>query len=169
MKNNVGYFIYCFVLFCVLLSLFSGCKAKKNVQRELSVAEATERISKTIAKQNTETETGTHVNEETSEDIREFIREIRFDTAGNVQTIQEAWRDKGRVQLVVRRDTSRTVSVNEELNSDSIKTVTNVKQSDDIKQTTDSRPVQGIEWLWVILSIAIIATIAIILFIKKVK
>ena len=84
-------------------------------------------------------------------DIEETIRTINFDTLGRVSSIQEHKRTTGSRQLDESSGRSGTVSVTEDKTEEGENTNANInlKQKEDTKQ--DSRMVQGIDWLWIII------------------
>ncbi len=157
-----------FLFILALLVLVSGCRARKNIVRKTETTTAVERVE---VKTDTSRTTTTVV---TSVDAKDSLREtteretIHLDTLGRIRTIiRESVRKEAgsgrtyRGQGTIVSVTGKTDSVS------SVETLHATSQ--EITETkTDSRPVQGAEWLWVMLG-SIIAIGVIILFIKKVK
>lgn len=171
MKNgfkNKNVFVFVVGCFC-LTTILGGCKTKRNIVK----SENTQVTSKTYAAK-TDTSrviTRTVADMEESVVIQETTdREtIHLDSIGRVRTIvRESVKketgqrrtDRGQGSVVSITGKSDSITSQETLNATS-------QEKQDIK--TDSRPVQGAEWMWVILSIGTIAAIAILFFIRKVK
>lgn len=166
-KNN-NVFVFVVGCFC-LTTILGGCKTKRNIVK----SENTQVTSKTYAAK-TDTSrviTRTVADMEESVSIHETTdREtIHLDSIGRVRTIvRESVKketgqrrtDRGQGSVVSITGKSDSITSQETLNATS-------QEKQDIK--TDSRPVQGAEWMWVILSIGTIAAIAILFFIRKVK
>lgn len=166
-KNN-NVFVFVVGCFC-LTTILGGCKTKRNIVK----SENTQVTSKTYAAK-TDTSrviTRTVADMEESVVVQETTdREtIHLDSIGRVRTIvRESVKketgqrrtDRGQGSVVSITGKSDSITSQETLNATS-------QEKQDIK--TDSRPVQGAEWMWVILSIGTIAAIAILFFIRKVK
>lgn len=166
-KNN-NVFVFVVGCFC-LTTILGGCKTKRNIVK----SENTQVTSKTYAAK-TDTSrviTRTVADMEESVVVQETTdREtIHLDSTGRVRTIvRESIKketgqrrtDRGQGSVVSITGKSDSITSQETLNATS-------QEKQDIK--TDSRPVQGAEWMWVILSIGTIAAIAILFFIRKVK
>lgn len=170
MKNGHGRHIFISVLLCILvIALFSTCRSRKNVVRTESNQARTERVetktdtSRVITKIVADMEESVSIHETTDRET------IHLDSIGRVRTIvRESVKketgqrrtDRGQGSVVSITGKSDSITSQETLNATS-------QEKQDIK--TDSRPVQGAEWMWVILSIGTIAAIAILFFIRKVK
>lgn len=170
MKNGHGRHIFISVLLCILvIALFSTCRSRKNVVRTESNQARTERVetktdtSRTIIKTQENLDETVSISETTDRET------IHLDDSGRVRTIvRESVKketgqrrtDRGQGSVVSITGKSDSITSQETLNATS-------QEKQDIK--TDSRPVQGAEWMWVILSIGTIAAIAILFFIRKVK
>lgn len=166
-KNN-NVFVFVVGCFC-LTTILGGCKTKRNIVK----SENTQVTSKTYAAK-TDTSrviTRTIADMEESVVVQETTdREtIHLDSTGRVRTIVresisketgQRRTDRGQGSVVSITGKSDSITSQETLNATS-------QEKQDIK--TDSRPVQGAEWMWVILSIGTIAAIAILFFIRKVK
>jgi len=170
MKNGHSRHIFISVLLCILvIALFSTCRSRKNVVRTESNQARTERVetktdtSRVITRTVADMEESVVVQETTDRET------IHLDSTGRVRTIvRESVKketgqrrtDRGQGSVVSITGKSDSITSQETLNATS-------QEKQDIK--TDSRPVQGAEWMWVILSIGTIAAIAILFFLKKVK
>jgi len=86
---------------------------------------------------------------------------------GNVRTIQEVWRRIGRFELDLFERSGSYLSLNgmSTVTSDRDSSTVVTDERQDLR--TDSRPVQGFEWLWAIVGVGIIIFIVIAIAIKK--
>lgn len=170
MKNGHGRHIFISVLLCILvIALFSTCRSRKNVVRTESNQARTERVetktdtSRVITKTVADLEESVVVHETTDRET------IHLDSTGRVRTIVRESVSKEAGSRRTDRGQGSVVSVTGR--SDSITSLETLNATSQEKQNikTDSRPVQGAEWMWVILAIGTIAAIAILFFIRKVK
>lgn len=158
-------------LFFALIACFAGCKASKRVANAESVQREVENVATAVDKSHSSEAKGENVRVETQETTWEYSRTTAYGDSGNVRAVQETWRGTGRTGLAVRNDSSRAVSVTDIATTDSsyVKVDSTAQSSSDFK--SDGRPVQGIEWLWVviggILVLFVIAYFAAQKFIKK--
>ncbi len=167
MKRHV--FIYCIILsVCFGVSL-GGCRAKKSLektQEDTTIVERSERYS-----DSTRTEQRSTVRDDISraENERSYTRTTEYDSTGNVLRVSEEWRDRQSSDLAVRDHRQESVSI-----TGSEKQVVETDSSYTVIQETkhvqsDSRPVQGFEWFWVILVGALILSSVIFVIIKNNK
>lgn len=134
----------------ILLFIGFGCRSSRNTTdthiSDHSKGSKKEVSSETISLQSsmlTTTRTATDTN------IKEYFRTTLFNPDGSVSQVQETWRDTRRNELA---DSTGQRSDDTLINrSDS--TSTDIANDIEVKQTTqsqtDSRPVQGVEWLYV--------------------
>lgn len=156
MKHGIYIFT---VLLCSIV--FSGCRTRKHVVRNLEAQKEVEIVGKT-EEQSTETrETGTSVRVQDEIEEREYTRTTTFDTTGNVQTIRETWRETGRAKLVVRHDTLRDISVTERTEETKQTENIDIIQNEVSEQIRDSRP-RKLFWIWFLLA----AVLAVSLYFK---
>lgn len=148
---------------------FVGCKTTKNMERNERTEQSAKQVKLAIDKSITAKEAGSKISIETNQDIREFNRTTHFDSTGNISSVSETWREVGRSELAVLNDSSRTVFMSDKNDSTSFidKSETQFQQKE--VASADSRPVQGIEWMWVIFGVGLIAAVLIIVFIRKLK
>lgn len=171
MKNgfkNKNVFVFVVGCFC-LTTILGGCKTKRNIVK----SENTQVTSKTYAAK-TDTSrviTRTVADMEESVVIQETTdREtIHLDSIGRVRTIVRESVKKETGQRRTDRGQGSVVSITGKSDSITSQETLNATSQEKQDNKTDSRPVQGAEWMWVILSIGTIAAIAILFFIRKVK
>lgn len=127
-----------------------GCRSNRNATdthiRDHSKTSKTEVSNETISVQSSmlaTTRTATDTN------IKEYFKTTVFNPDGSVSEVQEQWRDTRRNELA--DSTGQRSDVSGINRNDS--TSTDVDNDIEVKQTTqshtDSRPVQGVEWLYV--------------------
>ena len=138
-----------YVLLIVLFLVF-GCRSSRNTtaldSRDKSTQKETSVKNETISVQSsmlTTTRTATDTN------IKEYFKTTVFNADGSISEVQEQWRDTRRNELA--DSTGQRSDVSGINRNDS--TSTQVENDIEVKQTTqshtDSRPVQGVEWLYV--------------------
>lgn len=134
----------------ILLFIGFGCRSSRNTtdthSRDHSKTSKTEVSNETISVQSSmlaTTRTATDTN------IKEYFKTTVFNPDGSVSEVQEQWRDTRRNELA--DSTGQRSDVSGINRNDS--TFTDVDNDIELKQTTqshtDSRPVQGVEWLYV--------------------
>lgn len=135
----------------ILLFIGFGCRSSRNTtdthSRDHSKTSKTEVSNETISVQSSmlaTTRTATDTN------IKEYFKTTVFNPDGSVSEVQEQWRDTRRNELA--DSTGQRSDVSGINRNDS--TFTDVDNDIEVKQTTqshtDSRPVQGVEWLYVV-------------------
>jgi|JMBX01.1.fsa_nt_gb hypothetical protein len=166
MRYDFIHIIAVALLCCVSLN---SCRAKKDIQRNEETTSRTERVERFV-----DTTRVTAVDEERSERSgseveHTFTRVTEFDSTGSIRKVSETWRDRQLSRLDTKERHARTVSIagvsEDIIVSDTSSTVVNEM----VKVDTDSRPVQGIEWLWVVLSVALIASVVLYIIYNRVK
>lgn len=153
------------ILACILI-LF-GCKSRQEITRSVTDQTRIERTETAVDTSRTIGSTQETLSRETGESEEIYSRTQHFDSLGNIRTIQETWWRIGRFELALRQGSGSYLSLNGmstvTSDRDSTTVVTNERQ--DIR--TDSRPVQGIEWIWIIVGAGIVIFVLIAIAIKK--
>ena len=157
MKNGI------FLIVLISLIGFSGCKARKNAVR-------TSQVETAISAETRKTDTArviveTQFNSEETKQIHEATERetLHLDTLGRVRTIV---RESVRTQTGSRRNDrgqGSVLSVSGKTDSTGVaeKTRQTGYRSDAVE--TDSRPVQGVEWLWIIIGTLIAVALILVL------
>jgi len=165
MKNG----LFIFPLFCIIFcSLLFGCKARKNIARSsasqsvVDVKTTSSDSSKTIASYQIDS------TKQITEKDNSYIRTVDYDSLGFVRRIREEWRDVGRTNLALHRGSGSYISMT------NMHTVVTSSDSDLATSTitensqTDSRPVQGFEFVWVFVGLAV-ALVIVFFFVFSLK
>lgn len=158
-----GYYLLAIVILAIVV--LGGCNARKTTQKNSRSYFSDQRIEQSIEKEIQSKKAGTDIRIEAKEDAWEFSRTTDIDTAGNIRRVQETWRGSGRSELALLRDSSRTVSVTEEeiLVQDKDSIILN--EEEHTINDSDSRPVQGVEWFWVVIGAGLL--LLLIIFLSK--
>ncbi len=161
MKNGkvTYYLLFLLVVLCVNIS----CRARKNIVREdVSQKTTTTTVSATdtsrvISKTQSDMEETVSIFETTTRET------VHLDDSGRVRSVVKESISKETGQRRTDRGSGSVVSITGK--SDSVSVVetsqTSSNEKTDIK--TDSRPVQGVEWFWVIFGILITAVLIYVL------
>jgi len=165
----MGNYVYIYCAIAVLwIGLLAGCKSQKNISRTVDGQTRTERIESKKDTSRVEEQSQAHHSTQTNEQDNTYVRITEYDSTGTViRRIQEEWRDVGRSQLSLLDRSGHYISIDGmssvTLERDSSRSV--VTENKEV--TSDSRPVQGVEWLWVILGGALVLSVVIFVIIKK--
>ncbi|QIK56087.1 hypothetical protein G7051_17655 [Dysgonomonas sp. HDW5B] len=137
----------------VLIILFfigTGCRSSRNTTdthiSDHSKESKKEVSSETISLQSsmlTITRTATDTN------IKEYFRTTLFNPDGSVSQVQEQWRGTRQNELSDSSGRSSNISLINRNDSTSTEIDTDIEVKQTTQSHTDSRPVQGIEWLYV--------------------
>lgn len=165
--NRVSLFHWAIIFLC--LFSFVGCRAKKDSSRHESYALEFERMERRIDSVRTMEVVEQKSERSGSETEQSYTRITEYDTTGSVQRISETWRDRRLSNLVTEERDARTVSVSNSEQQISIKDSADIRISETSHTTTDSRPIQGIEWMWVILSVVLITAVILYIIYNRVK
>lgn len=158
--------LYIIILAAISLFILGGCKARKATQKSSDLFISGTKIAQTANKEITTKTAGKDIRIEAKEDIWEYSRTEEIDTAGNVRRVQETWRGTGRTELALQRDSSRIISLNDLVSVTQEKDSVIEKSKENSMIENDSRPVQGVEWLWVVIGAGLLL-ILVLFFIKR--
>ena len=154
----------------ILLFLVSGCRSSRNTTDTHVSDQST--LSQTNVRNeqiSTKVSTLSVVSTATDTNIREYFKTTVFNPDGSVSEVQEAWRDTRRNELA--DSTGQRSDVSGINRNDS--TSTDISNDIELKQTTqshtDSRPVQGVEWLYIACVGGIVILIIILIIWLKIK
>lgn len=168
MKNGHGRHIFISVLLCILvIALFSTCRSRKNVVRNESNQARTERVETKTDTSRVITRTVADMEESVSIQETTDRETIHLDDSGRVRTIVRESISKETGQRRTDRGQGSVVSVTGRSESDSASVVFLEESQEKTKQDVDSRLVQGTEWIWVILSVALILAVVIYILYNK--
>lgn len=158
MKKHAG-IIFLFIL------IISGCRSHKTVTRAGESTHTEQITEKAVEQSYNEEQKGSQIHTSEKEEVVEYTKVSVIDSTGNVRTIQETWRQSGRTQLAVRSDSSRNISLSDVVLD---KVITNQHDSiynENVVTKNDSRPIQGSDWVWLVLSLILV--VIIFIYIKR--
>ncbi|MDD4778822.1 MAG: hypothetical protein PHV53_11120 [Fermentimonas sp.] len=165
MRHDILHITLCIIILGVG---FSGCRASKTIQRDQTIQTNTEKFESINESVNSEAVTAESSDRSGSEVNQSYTRITEFDSAGTVRRVQETWRDRQRIDLVTEERTVRTVSVAEKNQQITIRDTTSTVTNEVVEVKTDSRPIQGFEWFWTVLSgVLILAVIIYIIYNRR--
>ncbi len=153
------------ILACILI--LSGCKSRQEITRSVKDQTRIERTETAVDTSRTIVSDKEAVNRETEESEDIYTRTQHYDTLGNLRTIQETWRSIGRFELALRERSASYISINGMGAVTSESDRSTVVTSEQVKNSSDSRPVQGIEWMWVIAGVGLLIFILIMYLINR--
>lgn len=160
MKYHVNNLIHLTHLaICISVSLclcFGGCTSKRNVVRTEKGQSYTEQIETSSDTSRTEETVIDSSKTTVDETVEEYIKTTEYDSTGIVRRVSEEWRERKRNNVSTLHRQEQYVFVNESEKEVVTIDSTTVQTQEAIKTTTDSRPVQGVEWIWIVLSVALV-------------
>lgn len=162
--KTMKYVFYIIILLCC--TNLGGCRTGKSVQKITGFERVQHSTETSVDKQKETTEASTDLRIDTKEEIQEYTRTTELDTLGNIRRVQESWRGVGRSKLVVLRDTGRTVSWVDRVKMSQANETISEQTNESSKMISDSRPVQGVEWLFIMIGAGILLFLA-FLFLRK--
>lgn len=147
-----------------------GCRSSRNIT-DTHISNHSKETKKEVSSETISLQSSMLANTRTSTDtnIKEYFKTTVFNPDGSISEVQEQWRDTRRNELA--DSTGQRSDVSGINRNDS--TSTQVANDIEIKQTTqshtDSRPVQGVEWLYVAIVAGVIILIIILIIWLKIK
>lgn len=160
MRHGV-YILHALVILAIVV--LGSCNARKTAQKNSRSFRTDQHIEHSIEKEIKSEKAGTDIRIEAKEDAWEFSRTTDIDTAGNIRRVQETWRGTGRSELALLRDSSRTVSVTDSEIIVQDKDSVILYNEEETIHDSDSRPVQGFEWFWVVIGAGLLLLLIIFL------
>ena len=157
--KHAGYILLFFVF------VTCGCRSNKSVARSGESSFSEQVAEKTVEKTTTEEHKGTQIHSSAKEETFEYSRISQIDTAGNVHTIQETWRQVGRIELAVLNDSSRNISLSDVVANRVVSTDIDSVYNEVANTKSDTRIIQGSEWLWLLFGVGLV--IGFFLFLKR--
>lgn len=138
-----------FLLLACLLVL-PGCKIRREVARVVTDQTRIERTETAVDTSRTVINAKETISSQADESEEIYTRTQHFDSLGNIRTIQETWRAIGRTELALHERSGSYLSLNgmSAVTTERDSSLVTVVEREDHR--ADSRPVQGIEWIWVI-------------------
>lgn len=157
------------VIAVLVLLLLTSCRSSKSTSRNGSYAMAVERVERRLDSIRIVESTTQRSEHSGSEAERVYSRTTEYDTTGAIRSVQETWRDRQLFNVSTNERAGRIVSVTNSdeqvIQKDTAHAI--ITETSHIK--SDSRPVQGIEWVWVILSVVLIAAVILYIIYNRIK
>ncbi|GAB6121000.1 hypothetical protein [Dysgonomonas termitidis] len=133
----------------ILLSIvFTFCRSNRNL--DSFVQTDTESASTASSVQKDSAASQTHRRDSTSDiaSERQYIRTTWYRPDGTIRKVQESGRESERTSMAVSDTGSSAVHVSENKADSTRKIKLKKLETQQLKEFTDSRPVQGSEWGW---------------------
>lgn len=146
--------------------LLLSCKSHKDVSRNVVSERKVETYAITNDSSKTHRETLLDSEETIKEETNTFTRITEFGPDNNVASITETWNN---INLQVDFKSRLNEIKREELTyrgATQIIDTTSQVINEVMKETKDSRPVQGVEWMWVMIAAIVIITVMRLITIK---
>jgi len=149
----------------VLISLFlvfaiASCRSNKELNKVSESVSQAESVVSATTKDSTATATNSRDSTSDITTEKQYIRTTWYRPDGTIQKVQESGWSTRHEQLAVRDTGSSAVSV-KDVHVDSTRTVESKKrETENLKSTTDSRPIQGNEWA--IIAIIVCITVSVL-------
>jgi hypothetical protein len=155
----------------ISLLVFTACKASKHIASNTEQVQSIQKTDEKAVNIHESTTVTGNENTQVNEDVliyrREYYQPVPGDTSPPVLKSEE-WRGINKKQEQNKVTGSET-NLKIEADYKSAEDVdTSIRNTTDEKKETYSRPVQGVEWVWIVVGIGIIAGIVLLVFyIKK--
>jgi hypothetical protein len=160
---------YLLLVICLFIVFsLAGCKARKSVARSVVVESTVERVETTTDTSRITLKTELNIQTQEATQDNTFIRTTEFDSTGTViRSIREEWRDVRSAQLSVldRQEDYLSITGTSTFVSERDSTVSTTIEIS--KTETDSRLIQGVEWLWIVIGIKLILIIVLLFYAQK--
>jgi hypothetical protein len=167
MKNDY----ICFIIIILFLGIGLGsCRAKKNIQRVEEASAGNERIERVVDTART-VEISTETEDIRGSEIDQIYTKITdYDSTGTViRRVSEEWRNRQSADMAIRDRRQGAVSVTGKRVVIEERDTSHVLTNEITNTDTDSRLIQGTEWIWVILSITLILAVIIYMIYNKIN
>lgn len=159
---------YAFISVCLLFALIA-CRSNKDLNKVSESVSETQSSASIHSKDSTATTTSTRDSMSNITAEKQYIRTTWYRPDGTISAVQDSWWDSRREELAVHDTGSSAVSVAEQ-KVDSTKKVNRKKlETEQLKAFTDSRPIQGAEWIAVIAVIIVAICLMVIYYLPKKK
>lgn len=165
---NHGFYNFVGVAIIFLL-VCSGCRGIRVSSRNQTKTSRTERVERSV-----ESTRSTELEEQRaehrgSEAERVFTRTTEYDSTGSIQRVSETWRDRRLSNVSAEERTTRVVSIDSTETNIVTHDTTSVIVQEKTSIENDSRPIQGFEWVWVILTLTLLISVAIYILVNRFK
>lgn len=140
---------YILIITIILGILGFSCRSSGNSVRQSDRVVEVRTESETIRNDSTKTVTEHKDSVSTANNIFEYIRTTTYMDNGGVSSLHEEWRQTGSVKLSVSSGRTSEVSVTTEKTDSTSAISEQVSEFKEDKVLNDSRPVQGVEWIYI--------------------
>lgn len=164
MKHGAIHIIVGALALCLMAN---GCRAKKNISRNEEVQKRIERVEQSSDSARIEARKAEKAVQQTEQSDLSYTRVTEYDSTGSiVRRVSETWRDGRLSHFSLQDNRAETISVtgNEK---EVVERDTSLRVNTEvIATTTDTRPVQGFEWAWIIIGAFVVIGLIVFLWRK---
>lgn len=144
-----------YVIILIILC-FLGCRSNRNVDRTMQEESKVETVESTHSKDSSHVVREFEGSNTKITNEQQYIRTTQFNSDGSIRSLHEEWRGIESLELADGRGRSSEVSVNEQKTDSAYKRELKKIEFEKLKSFTDTRPVQGFEWLWILLAVSLL-------------
>ena len=141
---------YATVYIVIIIACLYSCRTNKRTDSSYKAESEITQETQTVARDST---AGKSQERDTSVRIAgedKYIRVVDFDSLGRISSVREEWRNARSAELDVRDRRSSYVSVSTLQTDTFLHKLSKMENSLKTDFKSDSRPVQGLEWFWII-------------------
>lgn len=157
---------YAFISVC-LLSALIACRSNKDLNKVSESVSETQSSTSIHSKDSTAKTTSTRDSTSNITSKKQYIRTTWYRPDGTIRKIQEEGWATERTELAVHDTGSSSVSVAEQKVDSARKVNLKKLETEQLKAFTDSRPIQGAEWIAVIAVIIVAICLMVIYYLPK--
>lgn len=158
-----------YAILFLLPIVFVFCRSNRDFKG--SVQTHTENAATASSVQKDSTASQAHRRDSTSDikSEKQYLRTTWYRPDGTIRKIQEAGHKAKQSHVAVSDTGSSAVHVSENKTDSTRKINLKKLETEELRSFTDSRPIQGVEWIWVILAVVIVTGIICSIIIYKIR
>lgn len=160
---NTRVITYLFLIFFI----FCGCRATKQHARQSNLQSGVERLERVLDSLRVETALIKDVDVSKIDLNNLYRKTTRFADNGNVASITEEWQNSDTKTELKEKSEERKIQTEKRDKAIVARDTISLIHSENSTTKTDSRPVQGAEWFWLVLGIIAAIGITIYIYIKR--
>ncbi len=151
----------------ILCVVFSACRSSRSLDSNVSELHQDESFYTRAESGNKTVESQYSDSVFKQRDENRYLRTLEFNPDGSIRSLSEEWRNIGSSELALSGGRSSETSDKKVKESEARNSENQFQEQKKETVKTDSRPVQGSEWFWIIISLAAVG--GVVLFIIKRK
>ncbi len=160
------YYVTIISVFLFILCLV-GCRANRSVDRSLRENIESDGTLSSFRTDSTSQETRRNDSVRSIKNEVRYIRTTGYRPDGTIEFVQEEWMKSGSTELAVSVSESSNIHVSKQETDSTYKIKIKKLETEQLKTFVDTRPVQGIDWLWIIIAVLIVVFVVFIWYKRK--